>query len=184
MSKKLIPHMPRVKPRGPSNDHPLTGFRESDLSWVGNNTRAVIWFLENHEVIRQAVRDCIRPAPRQFTPLTSEQRVGAVVTLKACRYVKGRWMVTYGDRVISSDDTRTRAKGVAAYYARLLGLSSWWNTKKNGKLVEIPLVVPCPVCGTAMKFIPMKGQADPYVCLIPHKKPVAKMPKPGSTSKT
>src|SRR5678815_73226 len=42
-------------------------------------------------------------------------------------------------------------------------------TKSKKSSSSLPKSKLCPVCGAGMKYSPMKGKKDPWVCLIPHK---------------
>lgn len=50
-----LPAMPPVTPRRPYIDDEPDGYLESDRDMAENNSEAVLWFLENHELIRQAL---------------------------------------------------------------------------------------------------------------------------------
>jgi hypothetical protein len=55
MEGHVMKRMPKVNPRRPHRDG--SGDMEGDNDWIANNGNAIMWFLENHKEIRQALID-------------------------------------------------------------------------------------------------------------------------------
>ena len=55
IGETLCMHIPCVTPRQPLYDDQPDGYLESDNDWARSNWDFVMWALDNHEQIRQAI---------------------------------------------------------------------------------------------------------------------------------